>query len=175
MAIWSAVILVAFLYGLSGGEAQWELIGAMLTGGGDAEGAGMILFLLMGFWPAAFFLLWFPMRHRFRPGPLPFVVLSFAAGAFALIPYLILRVPTGENPSGAGSSPAEYRRRSVGLKAAALILLGLTIAAMLPFIGKVDLERFGRTWLEFPFYQVMSIDFLYRCCIGPPQLQFPKG
>ena len=124
MAIWAAVTLATFWYGLSGGAAQWELIGAMLTGGGGAEGTGMILFMLMGFWPAAFFLLWFPVRHRFRPGPLPFVVLAFAAGAFALIPYLILRVPTEENPSGAGSGPTEYRRRSVGLKAAALILLG---------------------------------------------------
>ena len=31
---------------------------------------------------------------------------------------------------------------------------------MLLFIGEVNLEQFGRTWLEFPFYQVMSVDFL---------------
>ena len=156
--LWILVTILLFLYGATGGPSQWRLVKELMSlslglevEGGVAEGAGLLLFFLMGVWPLLMLLLIWPARRAWRPSPLPFLLLSFIAGAYALLPWFILR-RNGEGSGGVG--------KSIGIRVGAVLVLLLSLAAAAVSAGRIDLDLFLRSWLRFPFYQVMSLDFL---------------
>lgn len=149
--LWVALMAVAFLASPPADPQTGELIVKMMTG--QLEGVNrsfFALFNLMGVWPLALAAL----LADDPKGKWPFVLGSFALGAFALLPWLVIRKwePQPANPSLVARVLKSVAFR-LFLAVAALALLGL-------FFFGGDLAAFTALWPTNQFAFVMSFDFV---------------
>ncbi|HAE21162.1 MAG TPA: hypothetical protein DCG47_02405 [Spirochaetaceae bacterium] len=120
------------------------------------EGIGALLFNLMGLWPLAYLLLQAGDKRRWRPGPWPFCFASFAGGAFILLPWLLIREPSGERKP----LPAPLRILSalVGLAAVAALMFSLSPA--------FDYAVFAQALRSSLLIKIMLVDFCLFWLLG---------
>lgn len=151
--IWVALLASAFAFAPPPAPGTGALISRMLTG--QLEGVNLSLFALfnlMGVLPLAFTaLLVFDERQRVPAWP--FLLASFAVGAFALLPYLALR------RWGGARLPADRLwRRVAGHRATGVVLSALALALTVTLaLGDLPAFRALVATQQFPF--VMSCDF----------------
>jgi hypothetical protein len=143
-----------------------DLIQRLSSGQWDGINPAIVaLFNIMGIWPVIYACLALADGRR-QPFPAwPFVVASFAVGAFALLPYLGLRVP---NPSFSGDKgkllrwlDSRWTGRAIAVGAIGLLLYGLTMGNWADFVTQ---------WQTSPFIHVMSLDFCVLCGLVPALL-----
>ncbi|MCU0695328.1 MAG: hypothetical protein MUC96_02230 [Myxococcaceae bacterium] len=160
LVLWSSLLAVAFLASPPASPDTNAVIVQMMTG--RLEGVNLSLFALfnlMGVFPMAFLaLLAFDATAQKVP-KWPFVLGSFALGAFVLLPYLVLRrwnLPRRQADTWWLRGLAS-RWLAVALVVAALALVGLFVTQDVG--GFLELFRTQ----QFPF--VMSFDFV-ACCLA---------
>jgi hypothetical protein len=154
-ALWGALVGITLVTAPPAAPDTGKLIARLATA--DLEGVNLSLFALwnlMGVWPAAMAV---ALRFDARWWKWVFITVSFALGAFALLPYLVLRPwlqPRTEPASFIGrllSSPWVVR---------ALVLAAVCFGALF-FLG--GLEQFGALVRTQQFPWVMSCDFFAFC------------
>ena len=149
--LWLSLMAIAFFTSPPAAPDTGALIQHLLTGKLDGVNVSLFaLFNLMGVWPAAM-----AVALRFdRPWwKWPFIAGSFALGAFALLPYFVLR------RWGAERRPPESfiaRLLSSHWLWRALAVAGVSFGALFIF---GDLQRFKALWKTQQFPYVMSFDF----------------
>jgi hypothetical protein len=131
----------------------------------DINPAIVALFNIMGIWPMIYACLAL-LDGRGQPFPAwPFVVASFGVGAFALLPYLGLRVPkpsfTGDKGKLLKFVDSRWTGRAIAVGAIGLLLYGLAMG---------DWSDFVAQWQTSPFIHVMSLDFCLLCGLVPALL-----
>jgi hypothetical protein len=114
-----------------------------------AEGIGALLFNLMGLWPLAYLLLRASDERRWKPGPWPFCIASFAGGAFILLPWLLVREQAGER------KPLPRALRVVFALAGLAGIAALAISLKPAF----DYAIFAKTLRSSLLVKVMLVDF----------------
>jgi hypothetical protein len=131
----------------------------------DLNPAIVALFNLMGIWPLVYSCLALVDGRDQKVPAWPFVVGSFGLGAFALLPYLVLRSP---NPAGTAPSSLllkvlESRWLGAGLLLGAAGLMGYGLLAG-------DWVDFLQQWQTSRFIHVMSLDFCALWLLVPTLL-----
>jgi len=120
------------------------------------------LFNIMGVFPVIYAaLLLFDGRMQRLPA-YPFVLGSFAVGAFAILPYLALRTPNSEFTG--------QKTRLLQVLDSRWLGLGVTIAALLLLgYGSIqgDWAEFVAQWKTSRLIHVMSLDFCLLCGLFP--------
>lgn len=98
--LWIALVVYAFGFAPPAQPDTLELITHLSTGNWQGINPLVIaLFNLMGIWPAIYTSVLLADGRGQKVRAFPFVIGSFAVGAFAILPYLALRQP---NPKFAG-------------------------------------------------------------------------
>jgi hypothetical protein len=149
--LWVALLGVAFLASPPSDAETGALVMKMMTGHLDGVNRSLFaLFNLMGVWPMV-------LASLLADDPKakwPFVLGSFALGAFALLPWLVLRSWQPRPPD-----PSRVARvlRSTPLRVV-LALVGVGLLGLF-FIGG-DLPAFVELWKTNQFAFVMSFDFV---------------
>jgi hypothetical protein len=164
--LWIGVVVYAFIFAPPNQTNTPELIQNLSTGNWNGINPLIVsLFNIMGVWPMIYAgLLLFDGRGQKLPAWL-FTALSFAVGAFAIIPYLALREP---NPGFEG-------KKNITLRLLDSRLFGISL-----LLGSVVLVVFGvkdGNWADYVeqfqtsrFIHVMSLDFCLLCLIFPALL-----
>ncbi len=161
--LWISFLLYAFLLAPPDDPATFDLIKRMSTG--DVAGINPLIvaeFNLMGLLPLVYFCLLLVDGDRQRSlgkkiRAWPFALLMMGVGAFALLPYLILRRPlTGTEPLPPPRNLLLRICQSRWIGGLALPILGLLIYGVL----QGDWTDFGQQWQSSRFIHVMSLDFL---------------
>ena len=154
-ALWCALIAITVFTAPPGSAETGDLITRMVTG--KLEGVNLSLFALfnlMGVWPAAMAV---ALRGDAPWWKWPFIALSFGVGAFALLPYIILRpwlVPPAEDTSFiARLLSSIWMRRA--------LMLAVFCFGTLFFLG--GLAEFAHLFRTQQFPYVMSFDFFAFC------------
>lgn len=126
-------------------------------------------FYIMGLWPVIYSSLLLPSGRSEKKGvPVwPFLVASFAAGAYALVPYFGLWRPPPpllrkEELKKWPLNVLENKLVSYGVLVSGI---GLIVAAALAGIDQWT--EFYQYFRESKFIHVMSIDFLVLCSLAP--------
>ncbi len=149
--VWVGLLVVAVVASPPADPGTGALVRKMLTG--QLEGVNLSFFALfnvMGVWPMALAsLLANDPKWKW-----PFVVGSFALGAFVLGPWMLLR---SWEPRPTDPSRLARFLRSTGLRVV-LGLAALGLAALFFFGG--DLAAFLALWPTNQFAFVMSFDFV---------------
>jgi hypothetical protein len=161
VVLWSALLAQALLFAPDPRPDQAAWLVDLLTGDwGREEPLVVGTFQLMGVWPVALAAILAP-RLRSRPVPLwPFVLASFALGAFALLPGLVLvgslgsgeRAPLGPSMSGW----QRLLRHPALLGALALVAAGFGVWMAL----KGDGLWWWRAFQREQFVHLMTLDFV---------------
>jgi hypothetical protein len=159
--VWVALLGVAFVAAPPASPDTTDVIVKMMTGRLDGVNLPLFaLFNLMGVFPMAFLALLAFDSTAQRVPKWPFVLGSFALGAFVLLPYLVLRhwgLPKREATS--------WWLKALGSRWFAVLLVVAALALVALFVtgdlgGFVTLFRTQ----QFPF--VMSFDFVACCLAG---------
>lgn len=131
-----------------------DLILRLSTGNWDGLNPALIaLFNAMGIWPMVYAAVALVDGRGQRLRAWPFVVASFAVGAFALLPYLALRTPVAwVGPEDRPLRVVGSRLLGASLALAALVLLGWGLISG-------DWPAFGQQWQTSRFIHVMTLDF----------------
>lgn len=144
----------------------FELIKDLSTGNWEGINPWIIsLFNLMGIWPVIYScLLLFDGREQKIPA-WPFVTLSFALGAFALLPYLGWREPNsnffGKKNLLLKILDSRFTAIAITFAASGWVLYGLLNG---------DWGDFILQWQTSKFIHVMSLDFCLLCVLFPALL-----
>lgn len=170
--LWLGFSVYAFTLAPPSQPDTLDLIVRLSSGQWDGINPAIIaLFNLMGIWPMVYACLALIDGMGQKVPAWPFVAVSFAVGAFAILPYLALRdgeAPPKEvsNPTFKGSktkllsivdSPWTGRALALG----SLVLLGYGL-----IYG--DWSDFAQQWQTSQFIHVMSLDFCTLCLIVSP-------
>lgn len=92
--LWLGFVLYAFILAPPDRPDTADLILRLSTGAWDGINPAVVaLFNAMGLWPMVYAAVALGESHGQPRRAWPFVVGSFAVGAFALLPYLALRTP----------------------------------------------------------------------------------
>lgn len=121
------------------------------------------LFNLMGIWPMIYGSVLFADGCEQKISAWPFASLSFAFGAFALLPYLALR--QSPQPELAGESNRNLKfwdSRGLGL---GLLVGGVVLLAF--GFSQGDWGNFVQLWQTSRFIHVMSLDFCMLSLVFP--------
>ncbi len=123
------------------------------------------LFNLMGIWPMAYACLALVDGHGQRAIAWPFVLGSFALGAFLLLPYLVWRQPNPQfvPPKSRLVAVTESRWLGASLLVGTIALLGYGLYAG-------DWADFVTQWQTSRFIHVMSLDFCLLSALVPTLL-----
>jgi hypothetical protein len=161
--LWVGFIAYSFLLAPPSQPDTFELITRMSSG--DIEGINPLivaLFNLMGIWPMVYSGLLLADGRGQKIWAFPFAIASFLVGAFAILPYLILRSP---NPTFVGT-------KNKFIKALDSRLLGILLT-----IGATALVAWGLlqgNWSDFieqwqtrRFIHTMSLDFCLLYLLFP--------
>ncbi|MFB2646541.1 DUF2834 domain-containing protein [Raphidiopsis sp. BLCC-F218] len=119
------------------------------------------LFYLMGIWPLVYSAILFFDGRGQKIVAWPFAFASFGVGAFAILPYLVLRA---ENPEFTGGKNwflknFDSRWTGISLSLAALVLVG--------YGWRGDGFDFVHQWQTNRFIHVMTLDFLLLSLLFP--------
>jgi hypothetical protein len=165
--LWVGLLVYAFLLAPPNQPDTVELIKNLSTGKWEGINPLIIsLFNIMGVWPLIYSgLLFIDGRAQKIPAWL-FATGSFGVGAFALLPYLVLRQP---NQQFTGSKDIFLKlmdSRWLG------VVLTLGSLALLSFgLLNGDWRNFIQQWQTNRFIHVMSLDFCLLCLLFPALLE----
>jgi hypothetical protein len=165
-SMWLAFIVYAFIFAPPAQPDTLQLITNLSTGNWQGiEPLVIALFNLMGIWPVVYACVLFADGRGQQVRAFPFVIGSFAVGAFAILPYLALRQP---NPKFVGEKDLIlhiFDSRIIGI-----ILSGLT--GFFLFYGLINgnWQDFIGQWQTSQFINVMSLDFCLLCLLFPTVL-----
>ena len=156
--LWCSLVGIALFTAPPGSPETGALIERLVTA--KLEGVSLSLFALfnlMGVWPLAMAV---ALRTDPRWWKWPFLVLSFFLGAFALLPYFVLR-PWLE----LRREPTSFAGRLLSSRwvLRALVLAALCFGALFLFGG---LGEFATLFDTQQFPRVMSLDFVAFCIAG---------
>lgn len=171
-ALWLGFVTYAVLLSPPSDPDTLEVIRQLSTGQWQALNSGVVvLFNLMGLWPLVYASLALTDGADQRVPAWPFVLVSFGLGAFALMPYLVLRKSTQ-----ALSYPSEDTKLLQVINHR-LFGLGIAIATVLMLVygitqGNWDttLQDFLRQFATSKFIHVMSLDFCMLTLLTPSLL-----
>jgi hypothetical protein len=165
--VWLGLIAYAFILSPPDQPDTFDMILRLSTG--DWVGINPLivaLFNAMGIWPMVYACVALIDGQGQKIPAWPFVVGSFAVGAFAILPYLALRQP---NPKFLGPKTAVLRlvdARWVG----ALLMVG-AIAVLTLGLLNGDWADYWQQWQTNRFIHVMTIDFAMLWLLFPALLQ----
>ena len=165
--LWVGFAAYAFLLAPPDLPDTFQLIKNLSTGQWQGINPLIVsLFNIMGIWPAIYWCLLFADGRTQKVAAWPFAAASMGVGAFALLPYLILREP-GRDFTG---------QKNIFLKLLDSRLTGVFLA-----IGTVVLVVYGlrggdwgdfvHQWQTDRFIHVMSLDFCLLCLLFPTLLE----
>ncbi len=164
--LWLGLIAYAFLFAPPDRPDTLSLIQNLSTGNWDGINPLVIaLFNIMGILPIVYacFLLIDGRGQTVRA--FPFVIGSFAVGAFALLPYLALRQPNSSFQCEATGLirlvDSRWTGRAIALAALGLLTYGITQGNWADFVQQ---------WQTSRFIHVMSLDFCLLCLLIPALL-----
>lgn len=120
------------------------------------------LFNAMGIWPLIYGGLLFADGQGQRVKAWPFALASFAVGAFAILPYLILRTPHSDWNAPPNWVSKFWNSRGLGL----LALIG-AIACWVGGLSQGNWAEFVQQWYSDRFIHVMSLDFCMLTVLFP--------
>jgi ABC-type antimicrobial peptide transport system permease subunit len=165
-AIWLGFISYAFIFAPEDSPNTFELIKNLSTGQWEGINPLVIaLFNIMGVLPMIYScILFIDGRGQKIPAWL-FATVSFAVGAFAIVPYLALRA---ENKQFFGKKNLFIKildSRITGV----FLTLGAAILVVYGFRGG-DWANFVQQWQTSRFIHVMSLDFCLLCLLLPTLL-----
>lgn len=162
--IWLGFSFYAFVLAPPDQGNSLELIQKLATMNWEGINPLVIaLFNLMGIWPMVYGSVLFADGCEQKISAWPFASLSFAFGAFALLPYLALR--QSPQPERAGESNRNLRfwdSRGLGL---GLLVGGVVLLAF--GLSQGDWANFVQLWQTSRFIHVMSLDFCMLSLVFP--------
>jgi hypothetical protein len=164
--IWLGLIIYAFVFAPPNQPDTFELIKNLSTGQWQGINPLVIsLFNIMGVWPLIYSAVIFIDGRGQKIPAWPFAALSFAVGAFALLPYLALREPNTQFSGQKNTFLKLLDSRWIGvvLTVGAAILVGYGL-------GQGDWSNFVQQWQTSRFIHVMSLDFCLLCALFPALL-----
>lgn len=141
----------------------------------DAGGTFFFLFNVMGIWPAIYAALLLPNEANFeRVKAWPFCVLSFGLGAFALLPYFVLRSERKTTDRNMNTDePATslpYRVAESKINASLLLALSMALAvgAASTIVAPGDgWQTYTKLFGESALVHVTTLDFCTLCALAP--------
>lgn len=165
--IWLGFSLYAFVLAPPDQINSLELIQNLVTINWEGINPLIIaLFNLMGIWPMIYGSVLFADGCEQKLPAWPFASLSFAVGAFALLPYLALRQsPQPELAAESNRTLKFWDSRGLGIG-----LLGGAIALLAYGLSQGDWADFVHLWQTSRFIHVMSLDFCVLSLIFPALL-----
>lgn len=161
--VWFSFVIYAFGFAPPNQPDTLQLIQHLVTG--QIQGINPLivaLFNILGIFPVIYACVLLIDGRMQKIRAYPFVLGSFATGAFAVLPYLALREPNGEFKGQKTWLLQVLDSRWVGG--------GVTIAAiLLLFFGftQGDWADFVLQWQTSRFIHVMSLDFCLLCLLFP--------
>lgn len=166
-AIWLLFIVYATIFAPPDQSNSLALITQLSTGKWqDINPYVVALFNIMGVWPILYGSVMLTDGQRQTVRAWPFLVGSFAVGAFAILPYLALRTPNLNHPIQQSWILAIANSRWLGVIvfASVLGLLGYAIT-------QGSWADFIQQWQSSRFIHVMSLDFCLLCLLFPTLLK----
>lgn len=169
--LWLGFILYAFILAPPDRPDTADLILKLSTGAWEGINPTVIaLFNAMGLWPMAYAAVALIDGHGQKQRAWPFVVVSFAVGAFALLPYLALRQSNPSfGPNVSGPKRALLRLLESRWLGAALAAGAIALASFAFLKG--DWLDFWQQWQTSRFIHVMSLDFCALWLLFPVLLR----
>lgn len=164
--LWIGLVTYAFMLAPPDQPNTFALIKNLSTG--EWEGINPLvlsLFNIMGVWPMVYSCLLFIDGRSQKIPAWPFASISFAVGAFALLPYLALRQPNTDFP---GQKNVFLKLLDSRLTGIALTIGAVVIAAY--GLQNGDWVNFSQQWQTSRFIHVMSLDFCLLCLLFPALL-----
>lgn len=162
-AIWVGFVVYAFGFAPPDRPDTFSLIARLATGPWDGINPWIIaLFYAMGVWPLVYSGVLFADGDGQRIKAWPFVVVSFAVGAFAVLPYLILRTPHEDWSGMKGWGLKFWDSRWIGVAG-----LGGVIACLDFGLTQGNWTDFVQQWQTSRFIHVMSLDFCLLSLLFP--------
>lgn len=155
LVVWLAFIVYALFFAPGAGSGEDPWLRPLLTLSAD-EPSLLAMFTLLGLYPLAFACMLLRHDDRFIPA-WPFVILSFALGAFALLPYYILTSDTHAGSHGLRLS--EGIRKTAESPVMHVVLFALTVLVMGYGLLLGDLGVYMEAFRTSQFVNVMTIDF----------------
>jgi len=171
-ALWLGFILYAFILAPPDRADTADLILRLSTGAWEGINPAIVaLFNAMGIWPMVYAAVALIDGHGQKLRAWPFVLASFAVGAFALLPYLALRQPnlTFSGPSFSGARGLLLRLLESRWLGALLAAGAIALAAFALLKG--NWPDFWQEWQTSRFIHVMSLDFVALWLLFPVLLK----
>lgn len=161
--LWLGIIAYAFLFAPPNQPDTFELIKNLSTGQWQGINPLVIaLFNIMGIWPVIYSaVMLIDGRGQKIPAWL-FAAVSFAVGAFAVLPYLALREPNTQFSGEKNTLIKLLDSRWTGI----VLTIGTTILVGYG-LGQGDWGDFVQQWQTSRFIHVMSWDFVLLCLLFP--------
>ena len=164
--LWAGFVAYAFLLAPPNQLDTPELIKNLSTGQWEGINPLVVtLFNIMGVWPMIYSCLLFIDGREQKIPAWPFATVSFAVGAFALLPYLAMREP---NTEFFGKKNAFLKLLDSRLTGVALTI-GTSILVAYGLLNG-DWGDFVQQWQTSRFIHVMSLDFCLLCLLFPALL-----
>ncbi|MEB3121538.1 MAG: DUF2834 domain-containing protein [Snowella sp.] len=165
--IWLGFVLYAFFLAPPNQPDTFELIQKMSLGEWQAINPLIIsLFNLMGIWPAVYACVLFADGRGQRLRAFPFVLGSFAVGAFILLPYLIFR-----HPNAQFSGSKDWLLKIWDSRITAIVLLIGALILLIFGFSQGNWQDFIQQWKSDRFIHVMSLDFCLLSLLFPLLVQ----
>lgn len=160
-AVWIGFVVYAFGFAPPEGADTFKLIESLIRLEGNP--ALVAVFNLMGLVPLLYWFLLIPDSHGQKLPAWPFGLGMLAVGAFALLPYLILRRPHDDWPDRkTGWAVRVFDSRWLALPVV-LGILGLIVWG----IGAGDWDAYWEQWRTVRFVHVMTLDFVLLSLLLP--------
>ncbi len=166
MGLWLAFVVYAFILAPPDQADTLGLIQRLSTGDWQEINPAIVaLFNAMGIWPMVYASLALVDGQGQKLRAWPFVVASFAVGAFALLPYLAFRQPNSEfaDPKSSLIRVLDSAWLGAVLSAGAIALFGWALV-------QGDWADFWQQWQTSRFIHVMSLDFCALWLLFPALL-----
>ncbi|MBR8837534.1 MAG: DUF2834 domain-containing protein [Stigonema ocellatum SAG 48.90 = DSM 106950] len=164
--LWLGFIAYAFFFAPPDQPDTFELIKNLSVGQWQGINPFVVsLFNIMGIWPAIYSCVMFIDGRDQKIRAWPFALASFAFGAFAVLPYLVLREPSQEFPGKKNSflKIIDFRFTGVVITIASVLIVAYGI-------NGGDWGNFVQQWQTSRFIHVMTLDFCLLSLLFPALL-----
>ncbi|WP_414542058.1 DUF2834 domain-containing protein [Nostoc sp. CCY0012] len=163
--LWLGFITYAFIFAPPDQPNTFELIQNLSLGEWQGINPLVIaLFNVMGIWPLIYSAVLFIDGRSQKILAWPFATAAFAVGAFALLPYLILRNPNQEFVGQKNLLLKFLDSRITG------VVLTIAAAILVAYGLQGDWGDFVQQWQTSRFIHVMSLDFCLLSLLFPSLL-----